>query len=195
MVMSYRWLSAVSRGNTCSQCDSIPPMTPGMPRNPTTQTRVLAMLDSGPSSFGCTGTRPACTLIVPLPTPHLATMHCSPGLRTKAVTTWKQHKVGHPNDDKLVRSGANTIGLYGNSTFPHINTAAQSTKSVRKSKRIENILDNSMHLSHQLSFTDVVPRNVHIKSIEFFPGDMQSNELDTHFVGRSCVSHSQSYAE
>lgn len=106
----------------------------------------------------------------------------------------KQHKVGHPIDDKLVRSGANTIGLYGTSTFPDINTAAQSTKSVRKSKRIENILDNSMHLSHRLSFTDVVPRNVHIKSIEFFPGDMQSNELDTHFVGRSCVSHSQSYA-
>ena len=106
----------------------------------------------------------------------------------------KQHNFGHPNDDKLVRSGVNTIGLYGTFTFPDINTTAQSTKSVRKSKRIENILDNSMHLSHRLSFTDVVTRNGHIQSIEFFPGDMLSNELDTHFFGRSCVSHSQSYA-
>jgi hypothetical protein len=55
------------------------------------------MPGSGPSNFGCTGTRTACTLNVPLPTPHLETAHCSPGSRTKAVTTWKQHKVvaGH----------------------------------------------------------------------------------------------------
>src|SRR5262245_49093559 len=91
MVMSYCWLSAFRRGKTCSQCDSIPPMTPGMPRNPTTQTRVLAMPEPGPSDFGCTGTRPACTLTVPLPTPHLETAYCLPGSRLKAVTTWKQH--------------------------------------------------------------------------------------------------------